>query len=118
MIRLTKGVYFALLLALLLGCTQQPKIDTPADQLAVVYATIEGVANSVALHVEVGVLSPDQATRYEASLLRAQQLADSAAIALKGEMPGNAMEALQLANRLLLELQIELQRQIDAGGAT
>lgn len=98
------------------GCAQQPQINSVADQIGVAYATIEGVSNSVALHVEAGVLAPDKAAVYRDKLVEAKKLVDASVAAQEAKLPQNSLEALQLANKLLFDLQIELQKQVEGGG--
>lgn len=113
------GIVFALVALTILasGCAVQPKVNTIEDQVAVGYATVNGVANSVSVYLEAGLLPVDQAVAYRDQLVDIKGMLDTASIAIGVNKPKDALEGLQLANRLLLELQIKLQEQVDKGKA-
>lgn len=104
-----RPVQFALVpvvLALLAGCPQTYKPETPTESIAVAYASIQAVANTATLRLQAGRITAEQAGRISAKLDEALKTTRTAeGILAQG---GDPHDTLALATAILTALENEM----------
>ena len=97
-------LFLALALALLVGCQSMPAPKSTAQQIAYAQATLTGLANSAAQLVESNALSKEDGRKVLKSIQEAQAGIDLARSLLGQNKPVDAVSQLQLAQKILIEL--------------
>lgn len=98
------------LLVVLTGCVSFSIKDT-ADAIVTAKATLAGVNNTIAAMVTNKQLSSQKAELLAAKADEAETMLVTAQSLLNQNLPKDAMEVLQAANKLLLELQKALEEE-------
>jgi len=98
-------VFAVILVVGLQGCVAQPRIQTPEDQVAVAYATINALTSTTQKAYAEKRISKDQGKKILADLREARRDAQIAEDLIVEGRPEDGVQGLLVVNRLLLVLE-------------
>lgn len=115
-----KHWFTALLIFGLAACGSMGQVvtpQTPEQQIAAAFGLYTTLANSAADMVELGTISPEQAKAIQGKLLTIHSMLNHLRTVVAGgkPLPSTELETLQLVQKALIELQLELQKRTPNG---
>jgi len=102
-------VFAVLLVVGLQGCVAQPRMQTPADQVAVAYATINALTNTTKQFYSSGRINKQKKDEIAADLREALTSTKIAEDLLLNGRPKDAVQSLLVVNNVLLILEQRIQ---------